>query len=135
MTDEAEIEVALGAVFDELIELIGEAKQAAWTASTPERRQVFDDLKAFLVQQAIEVDDAEQRIGTRPPWIQSPTAHRVRNIAGEAAGNPSRLVQLLTSDIRAVAADIATRAAALDSEWREVLTRLAHDLEKQIESV
>ena len=29
MTDEAEIEVALGAVFDELIELIGEAKQAA----------------------------------------------------------------------------------------------------------
>jgi hypothetical protein len=135
MTDEAEIEVALGAVFDELIELIGEAKQAAWTASAPERRQIFDNLKGFLVQQAIEVDDAEQRIGTRPPWIRSPTGHRVRNIAGEAGGDPSRLVQLLIHDIRTVAADIASRAAALDGEWREVLTRLAHDLELQIESV
>lgn len=133
MTDE--VEVALGAVFDELIELIGEAKQAAWTASSPKRRRIFDDLKSFLIKQAIEVDDAEQRIGTRPPWIQSPTGHRARNIAGEAGGDPTRLVELLISDMRAVAVDIATRAATLDGEWREVFTGLSRALEDQIESL
>jgi hypothetical protein len=133
MTDQ--VEAALGAVFGELVELIGEVKEAVWTASSPERRQVFDDLKAFLGQQVVEIDDAEQRLGTRPPWIQSPTGHRARNIAGEAAGDPSRLVQLLVSDVRAVAADIATRAESLDGEWRDLFTRLSRGLEQQVESL
>jgi hypothetical protein len=40
MNAEDEIEAQLGAVFDELIELIGETKQVIWSASSPERRRV-----------------------------------------------------------------------------------------------
>ena len=47
MNAEEEIETQLGAVFDELIELIGETKQAIWSASSPERRQTFDNLKTL----------------------------------------------------------------------------------------
>jgi hypothetical protein len=78
MSTDEEFEAELGAVFDGLINLIGETKQAVWTASSSERRQTFDNLKSFLVEQAAAIDDAERRIGTRPPWVRSPTAHRAR---------------------------------------------------------
>jgi hypothetical protein len=84
VTSDAETEAQLGAVFDELVELIGEAKQAAWTAVSPDRWRVFDSLKMFLAEQAVLVD-AELRLGTRAPWVTSPTAHRARNLAAEAA--------------------------------------------------
>ena len=44
MSTEEEVEAHLGAVFDEFVELIGETKQAVWTATSSERRQVFDGL-------------------------------------------------------------------------------------------
>src|SRR4029453_17332824 len=75
VTGDEEIEAHLGAVFDELVDLVGEVKQAVWTASSPERRQAFDELKLFLGGQAAIVDDAEQRLGGRPPGGGSATGH------------------------------------------------------------
>src|SRR4029077_17541104 len=110
MSADEEIEAQLGAVFDELVELIGETKQAVWTASSPERRQTFDNLKTFVVEQVVTIDDAERRIGTRAPWVQSPTAHRAKNIAAEAAGDAQRLFELLVGDLRRAVDDVRNRA-------------------------
>src|SRR5437762_1723280 len=120
MSADEQIETQLGAVFDELVELIGETKQAIWTASSSERRQPFDNLKTFVGEQVLMIDDAERRIGTRAPTVKSPTAHRARNIAGEAAGDPQRLVELLVGDLRLAVADVRSRAATLKGEWRQL---------------
>jgi hypothetical protein len=134
MSANEEIESQLGAVFDELVELIGETKQAVWTASS-ERRKTFDDLKSFVVEQVVMIDDAERRIGTRAPWVQSPTAHRATNIAAEAAGDPQRLVELLVGDLRRVVDDIRKRAATLEGEWQNLLVDLANNLERHIDAL
>src|SRR6478735_704090 len=125
MTADEEIHAQLGAVFDELVELIGETKQAIWTASSPDRRKSFDDLKTFVVEQVAIIDDAERRIGTRAPWVKSPTAHHARNIAAEAAGDPQQLVELLIRDVRRVVDDIRKRAATLKGQWQQLLVDLA----------
>jgi DNA-binding ferritin-like protein len=135
MNAEEEIETQLGAVFDELIELIGETKQVVWSASSPERRQTFDNLKTFIGEQAMMIDDAERRIGTRAPGVKSPTAHHARNIAAEAAGDPQRLVDLLVGDLRRVVADIRNRAATLTGEWQELLVDLADNLERHVDAL
>jgi hypothetical protein len=134
MNADEEIEAQLGAVFDELVELIGETKQAVWTASS-ERRQTFDELKTFVIEQAVMIDDAERRIGTRAPWVQSPTAHRAKNIAADAAGDPQRLVELLVGDLRRVVDDVRSRAATLEGEWQQLLVDLADNLERHIDAL
>jgi len=135
MSADEEIESQLGAVFDELIELIGETKQAMWTSSSPERRQTFDDLKTFVAEQAVMIDDAERRLGTRAPWVQSPTAHRTRNIAAEAAGDPQRLVELLVRDLRRVVDDVRSRAASMSGEWQQLLVEIADNLERHVDAL
>jgi hypothetical protein len=135
MGADEEIEAQLGAVFDELVELIGETKQAMWTASSSERRQRFDNLKTFVVEQVVLIDDAERRIGTRAPWVKSPTAHRTRNLAAEAAGDAHRLVELLVGDLRRTVDDVRKRAAALTGEWQELLVDLADNLERQVDAL
>src|SRR6478736_8103780 len=129
MSGDGEFESHLGAVFDELVELIGETKQAIWTASSPDRRKSFDDLKTFVVEQVAIIDDAERRIGTRAPWVKSPTAHHARNIAAEAAGDPQQLLELLIRDLRRVIDDVRSRAATLTGEWQQLLVDLADNLE------
>jgi catechol 2,3-dioxygenase-like lactoylglutathione lyase family enzyme len=47
----------------------------------------LEALKAYLAEQAVLVDEAELRLGGRPPWIVSPTGHHPRNLAAQAAGN------------------------------------------------
>ena len=131
MSADEDIETQLGAVFDELVELIGETKQAVWTASSSARRQTFDDLKTFVGEQVMMIDDAERRIGTRPPWVKSPTAHQARNLAAEAAGDAERLVELLVRDLRRAVDDVRTRAATLDGEWQQLLVDLADNLERR----
>jgi hypothetical protein len=135
MNAEEEIETQLGAVFDELIELIGETKQVTWSASSPERRQTFDKLKTVIGEQAVRIDDAERRIGTRAPWVKSPTAHHARNIAAEAAGDPQRLVELLVHDLRRTIDDIRNRAASLTGEWQQLLVDVADKLEQHVDAL
>ena len=135
MSADEEIEAQLGAVFDELVELIGETKQAIWTAASSERRQTFDALKTFVGEQVMMIDDAERRIGTRAPWVTSPTAHKARNIAAEAAGDPERLVELLVADLRRAVDDVRGRAATLEGEWQQLLVDLADNLEQHIDAL
>jgi hypothetical protein len=135
MNADEEIEAQLGGIFDELIELIGETKQVVWSASPPERRQTFDNLKTFIAEQAVMIDDAERRIGTRAPWVKSPTAHHARNIAAEAAGDQQRLVDLLVDDLRRAVDDIRNRAASLTGEWQQLLVDLADNLERHAEAL
>jgi len=135
MSGDGEFESHLGAVFDELVELIGETKQAIWTASSSDRRQSFESLKAFVGEQAMMIDDAERRIGTRAPWVKSPTAHHVRNIAAEAGGDPARLVQILVGDLRRAISDVRSRAAMMNGEWQQLLVELAADLERHVDAL
>jgi hypothetical protein len=135
MNAEEEIETQLGAVFDELIELIGETKQVTWSASSPERRQTFDNLKTVIGEQAMMIDDAERRIGTRAPGVKSPTAHHARNIAAEAGGDPQRLVDLLVGDLRRAVDDIRNRAASLTGEWQQLLVDVADTLERHVDAL
>jgi hypothetical protein len=135
MNADEQIEAELGAVFLELVELIGETKQAGWAASSSQRRTAFDDLKMFVAEQAVKIDDAERRIGTRAPWVTSPTAHHVKNIAAEAAGDSQQLAQLLIRDLRRAVDDIRNRAAAMEGEWQQLLVDLADDLERHIEAL
>ena len=135
MSAEEEVEAELGAVFDELVDLIGETKQAVWTATSRERRQMFDDLKTFIGEQVVIVDDAARRIGTRAPWVKSPTAHRSRNLAAEAAGDTQRLVELLVRDLRNVVEDIRRRATTTTGEWQQLLTDLADSLQLRVDAL
>jgi hypothetical protein len=135
MSAEEEVEAELGAVFDELVDLIGETKQAVWTATSRERRQMFDDLKTFIGEQVVIVDDAARRIGTRAPWVKSPTAHRSRNLSAEAAGDTERLVELLVRDLRNVVEDIRRRATTRTGEWQQLLTDLADNLQLRVDAL
>jgi len=133
MTDDASGQ--LGAVFNELVDLVGEVKQAAWSSSSEARRSAFNELKMFLGEQAKLVDEAETRAGGRPAWVKSPTGHQARNMAAEANGDTERLSELLIRDLRAVVVDIRDRAGELDEEWRRSLLDLADNLERHIDAL
>ena len=135
MTSEEELGAHLGSVLDELIDLISETKQAAWTAPSTQRRALFDDLKSFLAEQVALIDDAEQRLGTTAPWITTPTGRRSRNLSAEAGGDLERLVELLARDLRCVVDDVRSRSATVDGEWRQLLSTLADDLERHVETL
>ena len=135
MSSNDDIEEQLGFVFDELVELIGETKQAVWTASSSEQRRVFDDLKTFVGEQIVLIDDAERQLGTRAPWVTSPSAHKPRNIVAEAAGDPQRLVGLLIRDLRRVVENIRSRAATVEGEWRHMLMDVAGNLERHVDAL
>ena len=122
-------------VLDELVDLISETKQAAWTAPSTQRRALFDGLKSFLAEQAVLIDDAELRLGTTAPWITTPTGRRSRNLASEAGGDPQRVVELLARELRCVVDDVRTRAATVDGEWRQLLSTLADDLERHVDTL
>lgn len=125
----------LGAIFDELVTLVQEAKQAEWTATSPERRQQLNRLKQFLGEQLQRVDDAERRIGTRLSSIASPTGHAPRNLAVEAGGDTDRILALLVGDLRVVSDDVRRRAGALGGEWQPFLLELAAAIEGHVDGL
>jgi DNA-binding ferritin-like protein len=125
----------LGEVFDELIDLVGETKQALWAVPSPERHEALDSLRTFLREQIAAVDDAEQRLGGRPPWIRNPSGHEVRNLAAQAGSDPDRLLDLLVADLTTVDEDVRRRSASAEGDWREVLSDLAAGLEGQIDAL
>jgi hypothetical protein len=128
-------EAQLGAIFDELINSIGETKQAIWSASSTDRRIRLEALKAYLAEQAVLVDEAELRLGGRPPWIVSPTGHHPRNLTAEAAGNPDRLIDVLVAHLETVEEDIRLRNASIKGEWHLLLGELADGLAARVEAL
>jgi hypothetical protein len=135
MTTREQVEAELAVVFEELVDLIGEAKQGAWAASSPERRRAFDDLRQFLADQAAKVDDVELALGGRPDWVRNPTGHHWRNIAGDTGDDPDQLVAVLAQDIDTVVDDIRRRAAGLEGESRELLDEVADALVKRVNAL
>jgi hypothetical protein len=134
VTSEEELGAHLSSVLDELVDLIAEAKQAAWTAPSTRRRALFDDLKSFLAEQAALIDEAGVRLGTGAPSITTPTGHRSRNLSAEAGGDLERLVELLARDLRGVVDDVRSRAATVEGEGRQLLSTLADDLERHVDT-
>src|SRR5207244_321842 len=98
-------------------------------------RRVFNDLKTFVGEQVVMIDDAERRLGTRAPLVASPTAHQTKNIVAEAVGDPQRIVELLIRDLRRVVDDIRSRAATVEGEWRRLLTDLAVNIEQHVDAL
>lgn len=132
MSDSQRAEGTLAAVFDELIDLVHETQQAVWATSSPQRRQAFEALQQYLAEQAAAVDDAEQRAGGRPDWESEPSAHRVRNILGQASDDPDRVVEILLEDLTRAVGDIRARSKAVDGQWGSLLSDVANGLEHQI---
>ena len=135
MTTREQVEAELASVFEELVDLIGEAKQAVWAASPPERRRAFEDLRQFLALQAGKVDDEELALGGRPDWVRNPTGHHFRNIAKDTGGDPNKLVTVLSQDLEAAVADIRRHAATLDGEPRELLDEVADALSQRVDAL
>jgi hypothetical protein len=135
MTTRQQVEAELATVFEELVDLIGEAKQAAWTASSAERRRAFDDLRQFLAEQAGVVDEAELQLGGRPDWVRNPTGHHSRNITTEASGDPHKVVDVLVRDLDAAVDDIRRHADNVEGEPKELLSNVAEALAGRVHAL
>ncbi len=134
--DEGAVDRALGVALDELIDAIQETKQAVWSAASAEYRQALEDLRQFLISQAVVLSEAEASIGGRSPEIVSPTGHRPRNLGAEAGGDPAVMLELLLADLSAVASDARRRAAAIAGTGEALLFgRLADGIEQHTERI
>lgn len=132
MSDDHEVDEHLGAALAELIDVIQETKQAVWSATSANHRRTLETLKSFLVEQAAVVSDAEERIDGRSPAILSPTGHHQRNLLAEAAGDPTRLMDLLIGNLVGVAADLRRRSESLDDEWQRVFLQIAEGVDSHV---
>jgi hypothetical protein len=74
------------------------------------------DLKELLGQRAVAVADVGQGIGGPTPSITSPSDHRPRNLSAEAGGDTTRHLELLVTDLAAVAEDLRERSTTTAGE-------------------
>jgi hypothetical protein len=119
--DDQTVDRDLGAVLDEVITAIQETKQAEWPESDHDRRRALDELRTFLIGQAVAISEAEERIGGRDPSLLNPTGHQVRDLRAEAGGDRDAWLVLLFSRLQAVAADARARAAPIEGASEEKL--------------
>jgi len=130
-----EVGAELATVFEELVDLVNEVKQAAWTASSADRRRTIDEFRNFVVAQAATVDEAELRIGERPAWVRNPTGHHWRNITSDAHGDADLVVTALVRDIDATVEDIRRHSLNVDGEARQLLDEVAEGLARRCEEL
>jgi hypothetical protein len=130
-----EVGAELATVFEELVDLVNEVKQAAWTASSADRRRTIDEFRNFVVAQAATVDEAELRIGERPAWVRNPTGHHWRNITSDAHGDADLVVTALVRDIDATVEDIRRHSLNVDGEARQLLDEVAEGLAQRCEDL
>lgn len=121
----------LSAVFDKLIDLVHESKQALWFVPSARLHTALDALKNFLEAQAALIDEAELQAGGRPASFVTPTGRPLRNIIGIAGGDPAALVKVLVADLAAVREDVV-QAAATTEEWQSLLSELAIGLDRHV---
>ena len=135
MATREEVGAELATVFEELVDLVNEVKQAAWTASSADRRRTIDEFRNFVVAQAATVDEAELRIGERPAWVRNPTGHHWRNITSDAHGDADLVVTALVRDIDATVEDIRRHSLNVDGEARQLLDEVAEGLARRCEEL
>jgi hypothetical protein len=129
--DDQTVDRDLGAVLDEVISAIQETKQGEWPESDHDRRRAFDELRTFLIGQAVAISEAEERIGGRDPSLLNPTGHQVRDLPRRGRRRPRRMAGAVVQPTQAVAADARARAAHIEGASEEKLFvaldhRLAH---------
>jgi len=131
--DDRTVDRDLGAVLDQVISAIQETKQAEWPESDHGRRRALDELRTFLIAQAMAISEAEEHLGGRDPSLMNPTAHRVRDLRTEAGGDRDAWMALLLSRLQAVAADARTRAAHIEGAAEATLfIALADGLNRRV---
>jgi DNA-binding ferritin-like protein len=134
--DDQAVDRELVEVYNELIGLVQEAKQAAWQATRPELHAAFTELRNFLGEEVHEVEEAEEAIDGRSGDLVSPTGQKVRNLRAKAGNEPGALTAQLLDDLRSVCADIRARAAELgDAPAADLFRRLAEGLDEHIARV
>lgn len=135
MTESAEPKSDLAAVFDELIDLVHETKQAVWSTGSPAVRRSFEALQDYLAEQAAAIDEAEQNAGGRPAWETEPSAHESRNILGQAGDDPDLVVRILLDDLSRAVRDIRRRSESAEGEWQQLLAGVADGLDERVEAL
>ena len=134
MADERAIDDHLVAVLNEVLDAVYQAKQAAWSATTPPVRERLQELVAFLIDQSGQLMVAEERLGGRSPDVNAPSSHQRGNLVAEAGGNHREAVALLAGRLIAIAADARARAATIsDATETTLLLELAEGLEIRIQ--
>jgi hypothetical protein len=132
MDDEA-IDRELVEVYNELIGLVQEAKQAAWQATQPEVHAALSELRNFLGEEVRQVEVAEEAMAGPSSDLVSPTGQKVRNLRAKAGDAPGAVNARLIEDLGAVAADIRARAGAVgDAKAAPLLRQLADGLDEHI---
>lgn len=136
MADEETVDAHLGAVIDRVISAIQETKQAVWSASTTERRQELNELKAFLAEHLAALADAEEQINGRARTIASPTGHAIRNLRSEAGNQFEAFRALILSELRAVADDARARAEQISGAPEAgLLSTLADGIDHRLDGL
>jgi hypothetical protein len=132
-TSESDIASNLGVVFEKLVNLVHELKQAAWSAPDSDRRHHLENLQAYLAEQAIAIDEEEKRVGGRPPWIVSPTGYNSPNLAAEAGGDSDRFLALLVDHLKVLIGDMRERGKVLPGGSGTLLAVMADRIERRVE--
>lgn len=129
---EADVDRELGEVLDELIDAVLETKQAVWSSPPGPVHRELEELRAFLVERAQAVADAEERIAGRAPGIASVAGRRPANLRAEAGDGA--VVGLLGERLRRVADDVRARGARIAGEGEAgMLDELADGLSRRVE--
>lgn len=129
MTEERLIDEHLAAVLNQVLDVLYQAKQVAWSATQSSLRADLQDLVSFLIDQSRLVMEAEERIDGRAPGIASPSSHQRGNIVADAKGDIRVAASVLVDRLDALVDDIRARAATVPaSEEATMLTELADGL-------
>lgn len=134
MATQGQDDGTLSHLFDRLIDLVGEAKQALWSAGSVGFHVAVDSLKHFLEEQAALIDEAVLRDGGRPPSFVTPTAHKPRNISEQANGDPAAVIDLLVGDLTDLL-DELKGAASTEGTWQTPLSELASGIERHLDEL
>ena len=130
VVDERVVDEHLGALLNEVLDAVYQAKQAAWAASMSPAQPDLRELVTFLIDQSGLLMIAEERIDGRAPGIASPSSHQRGNIVADGQGDIGTAVAVLVQRLEALAVDARTRAAAISGAPEgAMLTVLADGLE------
>ena len=113
MTDEHTVDELLGAILNQVLDLLYQAKQAAWSATQSPLRSDLQELVTYLIEQSRVVMEAEERIDGRAPDIASPSSHQRGNIVADANGDIRVATSVLVDRLDALADDVRARAATM----------------------
>lgn len=133
MADEDLVDQHLVAVVNEVLDVLYQAKQAAWSASTSPRRTDLQELVTFLIDQSGRFMVAEERVDGRSAAITPPSSHQRGNLIADAHGDLDAAVESLTQRLQTVIADVRARAAAIpDAPEAPMLVDLADGLDARV---